>query len=79
MPDLALGIDEVERRPILVVEGAPDRMLVIHRDGIVDAELLRGPSHVVQVLLESELRGVHPDHHQSSIPVLIGPCPDIGL
>ena len=37
--DLALGIDEVVRRPVAVVEGAPDRVVVVDRDGIVDLEI----------------------------------------
>src|SRR5258707_3554879 len=35
----ALGVDEVMRRPILVVERAPDGVVVIDRDRIIDLEI----------------------------------------
>ena len=38
---LALGVDEVVRRPVLVVERAPDRVVVVDRDRIVDLEIRR--------------------------------------
>ena len=34
--DAALGVDEVVRRPVLVVERAPDRVVVVDRDRIAD-------------------------------------------
>src|ERR1700729_4349349 len=37
--DLALGVDEIIRRPIFIVERAPDRIIVVDRDRIVDLEL----------------------------------------
>ena len=36
MPGAALRIDKIERRPIIVVELAPDRSLAVDRDRIVD-------------------------------------------
>ena len=38
--DDAVGVDEVERRPVVVVEGAPDRVVVVDRDRVVDRSLL---------------------------------------
>jgi hypothetical protein len=49
-------VDEVEGRPVVVVEGTPDRELVVDRDGIVDRQGVRGAPHVVHVPLEAELR-----------------------
>jgi hypothetical protein len=37
--DHALRIDEVERRPVLVVEGAPDLIVVVDGDRVVDRSL----------------------------------------
>jgi hypothetical protein len=31
--DDAVGVDEVQRRPVVVVEGAPDFVVVVDRDG----------------------------------------------
>ena len=78
MPDVPLRIDEVERRPIFVVERAPYRIVAVDRDRIVDPHVLRGPAHVVDVVLEGELGRVHADHHQPLIPVFLGPGADIG-
>src|SRR6187549_329833 len=38
----SLGIDEIEGRPILVVEGAPNCIVVIDRDRIIDPHVLGG-------------------------------------
>ena len=76
--DVALGIDEIMRRPVLVVEGAPDRIVVVDRDRIVDLEIGDGLAHVVDVLLEGELRRVHADHDQALVLVLLGPGADVG-
>ena len=65
--DAALRVDEVVRRPVLVVEGAPDRVVVVDRDRIVDSKSCVGLRDVVDVLLEGELRRVHADHHQALI------------
>jgi hypothetical protein len=35
--DDAVGVDEVERRPVVVVEGAPDLVVVVDRDRVVVA------------------------------------------
>jgi hypothetical protein len=79
MPDFSLGIDEVEGRPVLVLEGIPDGMVAVHRDGVAHSEGLGSPADVVDVLLESELRGVHPDHDQPPIPVFLRPGAEVRL
>jgi hypothetical protein len=53
-------------------------MVVIDRDRIIDPHVLRGLANAIDVLLKCELRGVHADHHQSVIPILLGPSADIG-
>ena len=38
--DDAVRVDEVERRPVVVVERAPDLVVVVERDRVVDPSLL---------------------------------------
>src|SRR5262249_32282304 len=52
MPDAALGVDEVERRPIPVAERPPDRVVAVDGDRIADAQRRRRATDVVDVLLE---------------------------
>ena len=73
-----MRIDEIEGRPILVVEGPPYRIVVIDRDRIIDSHLLRGSAHVLDVFLKCELRRVHADHDESLILVFLGPGADVG-
>src|SRR5262245_21365725 len=69
-------VDEIESRPVLVVEGAPDCVVVVDRDWVLDSHLPHGTTDVVDVLLESELRCVHPDHDEAFV-VLLRPCANI--
>jgi hypothetical protein len=78
VPDTPLRVDEVQRRPVPVLEGPPYGVLVVHGDRVIDPHLLHGPADVVHVLLERELRRVDADHHQASILVLRGPGADVG-
>jgi hypothetical protein len=73
-----LRIDEVQRRPVAVVEGPPDSVLVVHGDRVVDLHPLHGSSDVVDALLEWELRRVDAYHHQPLILVFVVPGADIG-
>src|SRR5438132_10593917 len=52
MANTALGIDEVMRRPIFVVEGAPDRIVVVDRQRIADLEIGNSVAQVAHILLE---------------------------
>ena len=78
MSNTPLRIDEIEGRPVLVLERAPYRVVVVDRDRIIDPHGLRGSSNIIDVSLECELRRVHADHHQSLILVFLGPRADIG-
>src|SRR5438445_6933183 len=78
MPDSTLRVGDVYRRPVLVAESAPDRIVTVERDRIPDPHVLRGLPDVVNVLFERELRRVDADHDQSLIFVLLGPRADIG-
>ena len=56
MANLTLGIDEVMRGPILVIERAPDRIVVIDGNGISDFQIGDGFFHVVDLLLEQRIQ-----------------------
>ena len=77
MADTSLRIDEIERRPGLVPECAPDGMVVVDRDRVVDLHVFHGPANVGDVLFELELRRMDADHHQSLVLVFLGPGADI--
>jgi hypothetical protein len=56
VPDDAVRVDEVERRPVVVVEGPPDGVVVVDRDRVVDPALRRRHPHAIDLVLEGELR-----------------------
>ncbi len=66
------------RRPVAVVEAAPDRELVVDRHRVVDLQFLHRALHVAQVALEGELRRMHADHHQALVAVTLFPLAHIG-
>ena len=74
-PPLAIG--DVHGRPEVVVEGAPDPVVAVDRDRVLDAEGARMGDDVVDVMLEAELGRVDTDHRQPGVRVLRGPCTDI--
>jgi hypothetical protein len=77
MSQTPLRVDEVQRRPGLVPECAPNGMVAVDRDRVVDAHVLQRPTDVGDVLLEFELRRMDADHHQPLILVFLGPGVDI--
>src|SRR5688572_5208117 len=78
MPDVPLSIDEVEGRPVVVLERPPDRVVAVDRDWILNPHVVHGSTNVLDVLLEWKLGRVHPDHDQAVVPVLCGPGMDVG-
>src|SRR3546814_18915126 len=56
--DLSVRIDEVMRRPVLVVEATPDRIAVVQRNRVIDTQILHRPGHVGRILPERDLRCV---------------------
>ena len=69
MPNTPLRIDEIQRRPILVVEGTPYDMVVVDRDRVIDPHVLHGPAHVVRGSFQMRT----PARGRRSPPVL-DPC-----
>ncbi len=76
--DAPLDIDEVMRRPKLVVERLPDGQVVVLRHRIGDAQVGDCPADIGLGFFEGEFRRVHADHHQPVILVLFRPGFDIG-
>jgi hypothetical protein len=56
MTDLPLGVHEVERRPGLVADGAPDGEIVVDGDRVDDAHPVKGCLDPLEIVLERELR-----------------------
>src|SRR5215813_5649577 len=78
MSQTTLRVDKVESWPILVLECAPYRKIVVDRDRIRQSHALHGTANVIDVPFEWELRCVHADHDQSKIFVLFRPGANIG-
>src|SRR3712207_1415565 len=73
VPDPSLLIRDVQRRPVVIGEGAPDGVVAIERDRVIHPHVPGGRDHVVDVPLEPELGGMNPDHDQVLILVFRGP------
>jgi hypothetical protein len=73
VPDPSVDVDEVQGRPVAVRERVPDRVVVVDRDWPRDAHLPECYPDVLEVVLERELGRVHPDHHESVVPVSLLP------
>jgi hypothetical protein len=54
---------------VVVVEGAPDLVVVVDGDRVVDPPLLRRLPYAVDLVLEGELRRVDSDDDQPVVPV----------
>src|SRR5689334_5606792 len=78
MTDMPLRIDEIESGPVVIVERTPDPILAVERSRIVDALVLCHSPDVVQILLEAELRCVHPDDNEPLFFVFLGPGTQVG-
>ena len=75
--DDAVGADEVQGRPVMIGERAPDLVVVVDGDRVVDRSLLNRAPHAVDVVLEGELRRVNADDDQCVVPVGLRPRADV--
>ena len=76
--DPPLCVGDVDGRPEVIREGAPDAVVAVDRDRVLDAEGPRVRDDVVQVPLEAELGGVDADDRQAGVRVLRGPGTHVG-
>ena len=77
--DHAVPVDEVQRRPVVIVERGPHPEPVVDRDRVVDSPDRHGLPDLVDVVPEGELRRVHSDYHEAVLAVGLRPCADEGL
>ena len=79
LSNLAIGIDQVVSRPCIVVERIPDRIGVVERDRIFDAEIGDSFLDVGGVLLEGEFGGVYADDDEAAVAIFLrGPLSGSG-
>ena len=74
MPNMPLRVDKVQGWPILVLEGVPDRKVIIDGDRVFDHSVFYGPANVVDALFKFELGCLHADDNQSLALVVRGRC-----
>ncbi len=77
VPDAALGIRDVQRRPEVVRERCPHPVVAVDGDRVLDAEAARPRNDVVDVALETELGRVNADHRETGVRVFRGPGPPV--
>ena len=78
VPDVALGVDEVVGRPVLVVVGVPGPVVVVDGDRVVDAEGGGLRPDVGDDVLEGELRRVDADDDEAVVAGTAGTRPRRG-
>src|SRR5580692_5882336 len=69
----SLPINEVVRRPILIVEGSPDLVVAVDGNRISDLQVANRLFNVRAIFLERKLRSMHPDNNQSSVFIFCRP------
>ena len=75
--DMTAGIDQVLRGPVLIIERAPDPVIVVECDRVVHVEIAHGAGDVGRVALERELRRMHADDDESIGGVVVSPGPHV--
>src|SRR5262249_46869374 len=78
VPDTAFSIDEIVRGPILIAEGAPDRIVAVDSDRVSNFKVRDGLLHIAGTFFEGEFRRVYADDNEALIFVLLSPSAHIG-
>src|SRR5215467_99711 len=78
MANAALGVDEIQSGPVLVVESTPDSVLAVDCDRKGNTDVLDRLAYVDQVLFEFEFGRVNADDRQSLVLVFVRPCTHVG-
>src|SRR6184192_348466 len=76
--DPSLGIREIERRPVVVVEGSPNLVVCVDRDWVSDSQCFSLLADVVDVSLKRKFRRMDTDHHQALVAVFLSPGTNVG-
>ena len=76
--DTPFGVAEIESRPVVIAEGAPDSILAIESDRVFDPHVPHSSADVLDVALERELGGVHTDDHEPLARILLVPGAKVG-
>src|SRR5215472_7134273 len=69
------GVDQVVRRPVLIVKCLPDQMIAVEWNGKANPQLSHRVRDICLLLFESKLRGMHAENNQTSAGVLV--CPTL--
>ncbi|MOA22820.1 hypothetical protein D3C78_1434060 [compost metagenome] len=75
--NLALGIDQVMRRPVAVIKGAPDLVIIVDCHRVIDLEVRDGLPDIVDFLFKGEFGCVDTDDDKALIAVFVCPRPHI--
>ncbi|MCY1459700.1 hypothetical protein D9M71_771930 [compost metagenome] len=76
--DIAVGIYQIQRRPVLVAPGIPGGVHVVLRHRVADIEALERGLDIGGGLFEAELGRMHADHHQPLVAVFVVPLAHMG-
>src|ERR1035438_3992836 len=74
MTNPTLYISEVHRRPKLVIESAPDRIVVVDGNGVVDSHRIDCPLYIIDIRLKWKFWRMHADYYKAVFPVFLRPC-----
>ena len=69
--NLASGVDEVVRGPVLIVKRVPYLIVTVESHRIGDAEFLHGLFDVRRLLFDIEFGGVDSDDYKTAVPVFV--------
>jgi len=72
--DSSFPIDEVLRRPVLVVEGPPNRVIAVDRNRVGYLQITAGVFYIQSFFLEREFRGMDANHNQARIFIFRRPA-----
>jgi hypothetical protein len=75
--DDAIPVREVQRRREMIGVSAPDLVVVVGGDRIIDSPLLCRLAHQLELVLERELRRMDSDYDQSVVSVRLRPRADM--
>src|SRR4051812_16822303 len=75
----AVRVDQVPRRPVVLVVGIPGGVVVVEDDGIADVRRFNGLLNAGGILLELEFRFVDADDEEPVILILFVPGVEIWL